>query len=164
MTKDLMIFTRLALSTGARLRSVLTIRKKDINFDTGVVDLVNHKSNRRYKGYLNKKLVEDLLEWCEDLGTEEYVVGRGHKELHISTINRRMKIIMDRVFNELVTDSRERVVVHTLRHTFGSLLAIQGTSIQQIMKLLDHTTMKQSLVYAKLSPNSGFNQVELLGL
>jgi len=164
VTQDLLIFTRLALSTGARLRSVLTIRKKDIDFNTGTVDIVNHKSKRRYKGYINKKLLHDLVEWCNSISDEYYVIGRHLKELHISTINRRMKVIMDRVFNEHILDSKERVVVHTLRHTFGSLLAIQGTPIQQISKLLDHTTLQQSLVYAKLSLNSGFNQVELLGL
>jgi len=163
-TKDMMMFTKLSLTTGARLNSVLTIRVKDINFDTGVVDITNHKSDRRYKGFIGNRLLAEIEEWVVGLHINSYVIGRNDKPLHRSTISRRLKIVLDRVFNEGVTDNRERVVVHTFRHTFGSQLALQNTSIQQIMKLLDHTTIEQSLVYAKLSHDSGFDEVARLNI
>ena len=159
VTKDLLIFTKLSLSTGARVSSVLSIRVKDIDFERGVISIVNHKSKRNYKGYINQKLSDELQLWTEKLKSETYVVGRKSTPLVTSTINRRLQIILDRAFNEGVTDRREKVVTHTLRHTFGSLLAIQGTPLYTVMKLLDHTSIEQTMVYAKLAPNQGKEEV-----
>jgi len=159
VTKDLLIFTKLSLSTGARVSSVLTIRVKDIDFERGIISIVNHKSKRNYKGYINQKLSDELLVWTKKLKSATYVVGRKEEPLARSTINRRLQIILDLAFNEGVTDRREKAVVHTLRHTFGSLLAIQGTPLYTVMKLLDHTSIEQTMVYAKLAPNQGKEEV-----
>ena len=159
VTKDLLIFVKLSLSTGARVSSVLSIRVKDIDFDRGIISIVNHKSNRNYKGYINQELSDELLIWTENLSSETYIVGRKPIPLARSTINTRLQPILNRVFNDGVTDRRERVVTHTLRHTFGSLLAIQGTPLYTIMKLLDHTSVSQTIVYSKLSPNQGKDEV-----
>ncbi|MEA3498986.1 MAG: site-specific integrase [Campylobacterota bacterium] len=159
VTADLLIFTKLSLSTGARVSSILTIRVKDIDFESGIISIVNHKSNRNYKGYINKQLSDELLIWTENLSSETYVVGRKSTALARSTINRRLQVVLDRAFNEGVTDRREKVVTHTLRHTFGSLLAIQGTPLYTVMKLLDHTSVGQTMVYAKLAPNQGKDEV-----
>ena len=159
VTKDLLIFTKLSLSTGARVSSILTIRVKDIDFERGIISIVNHKSKRNYKGYINQELSDELLIWTENISSDTYIVGRNPIALARSTINRRLQPILDRVFNEGVTDRREKVVTHTLRHTFGSLLAIQGTPLYTVMKLLDHTSMEQTMVYAKLAPNQGKDEV-----
>ncbi|WP_205589752.1 tyrosine-type recombinase/integrase [Helicobacter sp. L8] len=42
-----------------------------------------------------------------------------------------------------------------MRHTFASHLAIQGTPIQIISKLLNHRDIKQTMRYAHLLPSSG---------
>ena len=52
-------------------------------------------------------------------------------------------------------DSKNRVVIHTLRHTFASQLAINGTPIFTIQKLMNHSDINMTLRYAKLSPDSG---------
>lgn len=43
------------------------------------------------------------------------------------------------------------VVFHTLRHTFGSWLVQRGVPIEQIQKLMGHTTITMTLRYAKLN-------------
>ena len=53
----------------------------------------------------------------------------------------------------------KRVVIHTFRHTFASQLAIQGTPIFTIMKLMDHADISQTIRYAKLSPENGRDSV-----
>ena len=52
-------------------------------------------------------------------------------------------------------DRKNKVVIHTLRHTFASHLAINGTPIFTIQKLMNHKDIKMTLRYAKLSPDSG---------
>ena len=52
-------------------------------------------------------------------------------------------------------DRKNLVVLHTLRHTFASHLAIKGTPIFTIQKLMNHRDIKMTLRYAKLAPDSG---------
>ena len=54
---------------------------------------------------------------------------------------------------------RIKVVVHTLRHTFASHLAINGTPIFTIQKLMNHSDINMTLRYAKLAPESGRDSI-----
>ena len=56
-------------------------------------------------------------------------------------------------------DRKNKVVIHTLRHTFASHLAINGTPIFTIQKLMNHKDIKMTLRYAKLAPDSGKEMV-----
>lgn len=164
VTKELVLFTKISLSTGARLNSVLTIRKKDIDFERGVITITNHKSHRVYKGFLIQTLCQDIKEWCNDCHENNFIFGKGAVPKHPTSFAKRLQPILDKCFNEGVTDRRDKVVIHTLRHTFGSHLAIQGTPIYTIMKLLDHRRVEQTIVYAKLSPNQGQEEVGKLDI
>ena len=61
-------------------------------------------------------------------------------------------------------DRKNKVVIHTLRHTFASHLAINGTPVFTIQKLMNHKDIKMTLRYAKLADNSGREAVINLGL
>ena len=56
-------------------------------------------------------------------------------------------------------DRKNKVVIHTLRHTFASHLAIKGTPIFTIQKLMNHKEITMTLRYAKLAPDSGKEMV-----
>lgn len=68
-----------------------------------------------------------------------------------------MKNIFDPLFNEGLDskDAKNRVVIHSLRHTFASHLAINGTAIFTIQKLMNHRDIKMTMRYTKLAPDSG---------
>lgn len=161
----LWLTVRLSLSTGARITSVLNIQKKDLNFDNGVVIIKNFKTNNTYRGFLPSDLVDFLKEYTKDMKLNDYLLSLlpGIKPT-FPNIRHRLKPILDDLFNqELEKDDRKnRVVIHTFRHTFASHLAINGTPIFTIQKLLDHSKIDQTLRYAKLSPNSGQDNVEQL--
>jgi site-specific recombinase XerD len=56
-------------------------------------------------------------------------------------------------------DTESRTVIHTLRHTFASLLVIQGTPIYTVQKLLNHADPSVTMRYAKLAPDQGSTDV-----
>jgi len=66
--------------------------------------------------------------------------------------------------NDGVTDPRNKVVFHTLRHTFASWLAIQGTPIYTIKELMGHKTLSMTERYSHLSPDAKREAVEKLSL
>jgi len=55
--------------------------------------------------------------------------------------------------NANVEDRRQKVVFHTLRHTFASWLAIQGTALLTIKELLGYKTWAMGERYAHLIPD-----------
>ena len=65
-------------------------------------------------------------------------------------------------FNKDVADRRDKVVAHTLRHTFASWLAMQGEPIITIQKLMGHSNLEMTLRYAHLSPSHERTAVEKL--
>ena len=164
ITEQLLLFVKLGVTTGARRGTLLTIRKKDINFDTNTINLYNHKVKRPYQGYIHPSIKEFLRVEIEHLEDENYVIGGKSKSLCHNTISKRLQPILNDLFNDGVIDRRERIVLHSLRHTFGSWLAQSNTSLYQIMKLMDHSQISQTQMYAKLLPNSGADEVSKLDI
>lgn len=164
VTENIKVFLALSISTGARLRSVLTISKADVNLNSNTVIIKNHKSNRTYNGYIHSVYKEIIAKRIEKLSPIDYLVNSSPNELNRVAINKVLQPIFDKLFNQglKVEDSKRRVVIHTLRHTFASLLAIQGTPIYTIMRLMDHADISQTIRYAKLSPDSGKDAVQKL--
>lgn len=159
------LFVEFALTTGGRLETILHIQKKDINLENKTINLNNLKTKRIYTAFLQDELISILREYLPTLKANDYVVTQkdleekkaDHKQIH-----RRLKPILDRLFNKGLKDDdiTNRAVIHTLRHTFASHLAINETPIFTIQKLMDHSNIKQTLRYAKLAPDSGKNNVE----
>lgn len=56
--------------------------------------------------------------------------------------------------NDGVTNRLQRVVFHTLRHTFASWLALAGTDIYRIKTLMRHKTLRMTERYAHLIPDA----------
>lgn len=66
-------------------------------------------------------------------------------------------------FNEGVTDPRQKVTFHSLRHSFCSWLAMQGEQLQVIQELAGHRSITMTLRYSHLIPDHKQAAVEKLG-
>lgn len=161
VTEYMKVFLALSLSTGARLTSILTIAKTDINLDTNTILIKNHKSNRTYHGFIHPAFKEIIENRMEQLSPIDYLISGTPNILSRNAPYKVFQPIFDELFNQGLKpdDRKRRVVIHTLRHTFASQLAIAGTPIYTIMKLMDHADINQTIRYAKLSPDNGRNSV-----
>lgn len=154
--KVLNLFVKIALGTGARANSVLAIQKKDINLENRTITLQDFKRNNTYIGYLDEVAFDMVAEHIEAFGANGYVVSEDGTLTKYQNVYLELTKIFEQFNNQLAKDDRaNRVVIHTLRHTFASHLAIAGVSIQEIQKLMNHKDIKQTLKYAKLMPDSG---------
>lgn len=157
------LFVKIALGTGARANGVLAIQKKDINLETRTITLQDFKRNNTYLGYLDEAAFKMVAEHIETFGANGYVVSEDGAATKYQRIYLELTKIFKQFNSGLLKDDRaNRVVIHTLRHTFASHLAIAGVSIQEIQKLMNHKDIKQTLKYAKLSPDSGRKFVQEL--
>ncbi len=156
---ELDLFVRLSLSTGGRLMSILNIKAKDVFNEN--VSIYNFKNEKTYSGFISKSLLPDK-KFLEGLKPNDYLIGRSSEEYSFRKIQRNLKEIMDSLFNKGLDtkDSQNRVVPHSLHHTFASLLVINGTPIYEVMKLMSHSSIDITMRYAKLAPDSGQNAVD----
>ncbi len=166
--EPLTLFVKLSLQTGGRLETILNIKKKDIDLENRSITLKNLKTNTTYKGFLQNDLIKYLREYLQVLKLNDYVININNPSIKTTSrqIQSRLRKRLDKLFNlELEKDDRKnRVVIHTLRHTFASHLAINGTPIFTIKELMNHKDIEQTMRYAKLSPDSGKEFVENLYL
>lgn len=160
----LILFVKLSLSTGGRLETILNIKVKDINIDNKIITLKDLKNDSTYRGFISSKLASSLQDYMGKLSINNFVIGGKNTKMPTRTISRKIKTVMDRLFNQGLDtkDSKNRAVIHTLRHTFASHLAINGTPIFTIQKLMNHKDINMTLRYAKLAPDSGRDFVEKL--
>lgn len=159
-TKDcdyLYLFVQIALQTGARLSTILSTCKKDVNLETNSIILKDHKNNSTYTGFYNDELKNLLIQRMAQINANDRLIDRGKQ-----VIQDRLTKIYNKFFNLGLdkNDRKNRVVTHTLRHTFASHLAINGTPIYTIQKLMNHQDITMTLRYAKLAPDSGKEMVQ----
>lgn len=162
--RPLHLFVLLSLITGGRLETILNIQKKDIDLKHNTITLKDLKNGSTYKGFLDKETKEVLTGYMPSLEPNHFIVGGKKQKMPTRTIQRHLLRILDELFNEGLEkrDSKNRVVIHTLRHTFASQLAIAGTPILTIQKLMNHSDIQQTMRYAKLAPDSGKEHIQKL--
>lgn len=131
------LFVKMSLCTGARIGTLLTVRREDIDAD-GRVKLRNHKSGRDYWGYLDA----DTMEMVKD--KRGYVLALKGKEERVpamQSIQYRVQDEMNRLFNTPETPKEMRVVVHSLRHSVCAQMLSKGVPMEVASKVLDHSSV-----------------------
>ena len=159
---DVYFMALLALTTGARAGEILRIQYKDIDMDNRYINLPETKNGTSRKIRITSK-VYDILDNLEFESPNKYLFA-GNKHDHLNAIPNMYSILVGELFNSELDskDTKYRVCFHTLRHTFASWLAINGTPIFTIQKLMGHKDINMTLRYAKLSPDAGVDAVNSL--
>lgn len=154
---EIWLFVKLSLSTGGRVGTIATIRAMDIKLNNNSLTLSDHKNNDTYLGFYNDELKEALAKRILELPSPTDCIVK----LARSSITYKLGTIMDVLFNQHLdaNDRKNRAVPHTLRHTFASQLAIAGTPILTIQKLMNHKSIDMTMRYAKLAPEQGMEAV-----
>ncbi|MEA3553699.1 MAG: site-specific integrase [Campylobacterota bacterium] len=158
--KKLNLAILFALSTGTRLYSVLTIQKKNIDIKNRTIILSDHKNSSTYTSYLPECYFGNF-DFLKSLKPNDYIISDDGTMITKNAIQKMFKKIVDPLFNVglAVDDRKNRVVFHTLRHTYCSLLAINNVPIFTIQKLVNHKSIASTLRYSKLDQSTMFKSV-----
>lgn len=163
--EQLTLFVKLALQTGARANTLINIKKKDIDLTNNIISLHDFKNNSFYRGFFSAELSDILRRRLKSLKSDDQVLLFDTQQSNLQTyITKKLQPILNNLFNAdlKIKDRQNRVVIHTLRHTFASHLAINGTPIFTIQKLMNHKDISMTMRYAKLAPESGKESVQNL--
>ncbi len=147
----------LSLHTGMRAGEIFNLTWDCVDFDQEMILVRDAKdaargSKSRYV-YMTKS-VKAMLKGKHKNQTSGLVFPdrKGNKIEMISQAFR--KAVDDLKLNKGVTDKRDRVVFHTLRHTFASWQVQQGLSLYEVQKLLGHESYTMVQRYAHLAPEN----------
>lgn len=142
----------LALHCGLRAGEIFSLTWGDVDMERGVLILRDTKSGKTRAAYMTEA-VAAMLGAMERRGHNDLVFlsANGGRIVQITeTFNR---VVAALGFNNGVTDPRQKVVFHTLRHTFASWLVEQGVDLYSVKELMGHGTLTMTERYSHLSPD-----------
>ncbi|MDR1452253.1 MAG: tyrosine-type recombinase/integrase [Helicobacteraceae bacterium] len=153
--RKLYLLALLLITTGARCSTVLSIRGVDCDLERGVIYLYNSKSARGYIAYIARQTRAHLEKAIAALDDPYHHLIGGAKEKCGAGVIRALQRRLNRLFNKPRgidrRDRKNRIVVHSLRHSFGSNLAMASVSPFAIARLMDHKSVSQTHRYAKIA-------------
>jgi integrase len=161
---DLYFMALISLTTGARVGEILGLQNKNIDIINGFFNLEETKNGTSRKLKMTKTVSELIKNRDIDFSKPNDYLFKSKYGTKLTGIPHIYTKIVKELFNSELdnNDRRNKVCFHTLRHTFASQLAIQGTPIFTIQKLMGHKSIDMTLRYAKLSPDVGVEAVEAL--
>ncbi len=139
-----------SLETGLRAGEIFSMRWHDINYNARIINI-------RGKGGVDRQvyITDQVLSVLENqsLKTKVYVfesrVGGPVKEVSDSFDRAVQKLGL----NQGATDRKQTISFHTLRHTFASWLAMEGTPLLTIKELMGHKSFEMTMRYSHLCPD-----------
>lgn len=161
-SENLYDMSLLALSCGLRANEVFSIQGADLNFTHRKIAIRDPKGTFNRFANMTNTIFEMLLRRGKNLQPNEYLFKSRTGEKIKEVSNQYQRIVDKLGFNDGVDDPRHRVVFHTLRHTFGSWLAIAGVDVYTIKELMGHSDIKMTMRYMHLSPQKFTSAVAIL--
>lgn len=157
----------LSLHCGLRAGEIFNLKGQDIDLDNGLINISDPKNKESRKAFMTNA-VNEMLKSRKPESPDEYVFkerkrsaasedSRGKvkkQDGKIDSVSAAFGMAVKRLgLNNGITDNRQKVTFHTLRHTFASWLALQGETILTIKELLGHKTLAMTTRYAHLMPD-----------
>ncbi len=143
----------LALHCGLRAGEIFNLTWADIDLKNDLIHIKDPKNRTNRVAYMTPE-VKEMLE-AKPKGEPSELVFKDCKGNRIKAISRSFSCAVRALgLNDGITDPRDKVVFHTLRHTFASWLAIQGTPIYTIKELMGHKTLAMTERYSHLIPDA----------
>jgi integrase len=153
MSKTVHDLALLSLQTGMRAGEIFNLKGQDIDLDNSLLSVMDPKNKQSRKVYLTPGLSAMLKDRIPD-NPEDYVFKDRLHGGQIKFVSQTFRKTVARLgFNRGLNDRRQLVNFHTLRHTFASWLALQGTPILTISQLLGHKSLAMTQRYSHLSPD-----------
>lgn len=139
----------LSLHCGLRASEIFKLTWKDVDLEHGLLTVRDAKSGTR-AAYMTEA-VKFMLAGRKSFANNKLIFPErsGGKQKQVSNSFRR--VVSKLGFNDGITDRRQRVVFHSLRHTFASWHVQSGTDLYTVQKLMGHSSFSMVQRYAHLS-------------
>lgn len=153
---------RMSLFAGLRLGEIFALQVQHVHLESGLIDVMDAKAGSR-QAFISPALRPVLEKRVRGRRASEWLFTQADGKSQMHTINQTfVRVVRDLELNDGITDRRQRVVFHTLRHTFASWLRQSGVPLDTVGDLLGHSTSAMTRRYAKLANDDRMKAVALL--
>jgi integrase len=147
----------LSLNTGMRFGEIASLTWQDIDFDNDIIYIKDPKNRKGRVAYMIEEVREFLKNKKQnsDTNSTNSLIFSTKKHDKMTTITNSFKHAVNRLgLNKGITDPRDKVVFHTLRHTFASWLVQDGTPLYTVKELLGHKSIAMTERYSHLAEST----------
>lgn len=152
--------TYLALMTGLRAGEIFNIKPSNCDFNNNLLHIVDSKTKSNRIIPIKKDLKDILYKYYQE--KREYIFMNRNNEKYTAVSKLFTRTVRANNLNQKNDDRRDKVVFHTLRHTFASWLIQKDVPLMVVGQLLGHSNIQMTMRYAHLGPNQGRSAIELI--
>lgn len=159
----------LSILCGLRAGEIHNLTWGDIDLKNGTIHIRDPKNKRNRHAFISEEVETMLNRRYEEQATTELVFPTYNGKPRIWVSDTFARTIDDLGLNNTgeytpgedgnptpvrISDARQKVVFHSLRHTFASWLVQQGTPLYTVAELMGHSTLEMSRRYSHLAPDT----------
>lgn len=135
---------------GLRAGEIFKLTWADVSLEEKMLFLRDTKNGKNRFAYMTNRVAEEFSKLKQGEGNEFVFQSKaGGKIYHVSrTFERAVKALG---LNDGITDRRQKVVFHSLRHTFASRLVQKRVSLYEVKELLGHSDIAMTQRYSHLA-------------
>ena len=135
---------------GLRAGEIFKLTWADVSLEEKMLFLRDTKNGKNRFAYMTNRVAEEFSKLKQGEGNEFVFQSKaGGKIYHVSrTFERAVKALG---LNDGITDHRQKVVFHSLRHTFASRLVQKRVSLYEVKELLGHSDIAMTQRYSHLA-------------
>lgn len=160
---DLHDMAILSLFAGLRAGEIFKLKWSDIDLENNLILIRSPKSGKTRHAYITPEIRHVLKGRSLSRTRPEDLIfpsGNGKQRMAISKVF--SKCVNEAGLNEGIEEDKQKVVFHTLRHTFASWLAKKGVPLYTIQALMGHSNFQMVQRYAHLNDESKRSAAEVL--
>lgn len=134
-------------STGCRVSELCHLKKNDINWESGTVQLYG-KGKKHRISYLNAKASVHLKRYLDNRTDNEEWLFLSKRGAHSMTPAGIQKILRD-IYLRTNGSLTKKVTPHGFRHTLATTAMQHGMPVEDVQALLGHENIDTTMVYAR---------------
>jgi integrase len=153
----------LSLHTGMRAGEIFSLTWGQVDIDRGLITIVDPKATKTRTAFMTAPVKAMLNKLYGSGKNKNDLVFKDRNGKRIKEVSQSFdRAVKDLKLNEGITDWRQKLVFHSLRHSYASWLVESGTDLYTVSKLIGHSTLKMTERYSHLSQNTLENAVKNL--
>jgi integrase len=152
-SKQIERMARMSLYGGFRLGELFKLTWSNVDLQNGIIKVLDSKNLESRPIFVNAQIRSVLHEL--EPGDPDELLFKTKQNKPIMWLSKTFHDVVTEVgLNRGISDHREKVCFHTLRHSFASWAAMSGIPMYTLAKTLGHRTMTMTARYSHLSPDS----------
>ena len=147
-----------AIHTGLRRSELFRLEWSDVDFERECI-VVTAKGEEHTKNYLNRELpmTDQLIECLKGIQVKgNWVFSKDDGSRFSGWVRKSIETARKKA-------GIQRFTLQSLRHTFASHLVMEGVDLPTVQKLMGHSKITTTMIYAHLAPDHLKNAIHRLG-